>query len=304
MRRSRVTFKGAYHHIVSRGLNGEPILAGCEGKEYLLRLLHEAQKIYRIRLLVYCLMDNHYHLVLVNSSERLADFMRYVNGYYGLYYRRRIGGQGYVFQDRYKSALIQQDNYLTIAVVYVLLNPVRAGIVKDPYRYPWSSIACYFSGKNSDIVDNVYIEEVFGSRKEFRHLLADWSEKDKELPLQRTRFGDVLGAVGFVDEVARRFDRRRRVTESLRMRHDDYTFESSLEVIKQFERAHGVRLAEIDVTTHVGMRLRAKLLVLLRERAGLRYREIIKIPLFRSLKYSSLGKLYKRNRVGEKITSK
>ena len=301
MRRSRVTFKGAYHHIMSRGLNHEPILAGREGKEYFLRLLREAQKIYRIRLLVYCLMDNHYHLILQNSSARLADFMRYVNGYYGLSYRSRMGGRGYVFQDRYKSTLIQQDNYLTMAVVYVLLNPVRAGVVKDPYRYPWSSIGCYFSGKNSDIVDNVYVEDFFGSRIEFRQLLAEWLAKDKELPLQRTRFGDILGAAGFIDEIAKRFDRRHRVKESFRMRHDDYTFEPSLEVIRQFERANGVRLVEIDATTHLGMRLRAKLLVLLRERAGLRYKEIIKIPLFRSLKYSSLGKLYKRTKAAPTI---
>jgi len=64
MRRSRVTYKGAYHHVMSRGLNGKPILSGREGKEYLLRLLQEAQKIQRLRLFAYCLMDNHYHLIL------------------------------------------------------------------------------------------------------------------------------------------------------------------------------------------------------------------------------------------------
>jgi len=226
--------------VMSRGLNGESILAGQEGKEYLLCLLREARKIHRIRLFAYYLMDNHYHLVLQNSSGRLADFMRYVNGYYGLDYRRRMGGRGYVFQDRYKSTLIQKDNYLIMAVIYVLLNPVRAGVVKEPYHYSWSSIAFYFSNKHSDIIDNVYMEEVFGSRKEFRHLLADWLAKDKELPLQYTRFGYVLGGAGFVDEIAGCFNRRRAIKESFRMRSDDYTFESPLEVIKQFEKVTGM----------------------------------------------------------------
>ncbi len=297
MRRARVTYKGAYHHVMSRGINGEPILAGREGKQYFLRVLHEARKIHRIRLFAYCVMDNHYHLILQNTSGRLADFMRYVNGSYGLDYRRRVGGRGYVFQDRYKSTLIQQDSYLSMAVVYVLLNPVRAGLVKNPYHYSWSSISLYFSGEDSDIVDNAYVEAVFGSKREFHHFLEDWMAKGWGLPLQHTRFGDILGDMGFIAEIERHFNRRRSIKGSFRMRKDDYTFASPLEVIRRFERVNGVRLTEIDVTTRRGMRLRGKLLLLLREKAGLRYKEIIKIPLFRSLKYSSLGKLYKRAKV-------
>ena len=61
--------------------------------------------------------------------------MRQLNGQYGINYRKKKGGRGYVFQDRYKSALIQDDPYLPMSIVYVILNPLRAGLVDNPYDY-------------------------------------------------------------------------------------------------------------------------------------------------------------------------
>jgi putative transposase len=292
MRRSRVTFKGAWHHVVSRALSDESILAGFGSKKYFLRLLADAASTKRIRVLAYCLMRNHYHLIVQNSSGRLADFMRQVNGQYGFYYRHTFGGRGYVFQDRYKSTLIQDDTYLRMALLYVMLNPVRAHLVKNALDYRWSSIRFYFSHISEHWLDNEFAERLFHDRVDFRSQLWSWVNRD--LPVRRTRFGLLLGKDGFVDEVKARFDRRKRSGESLRRREDDYSFESPDNVIARFERNKGVRLDALDPSTLDAKRLRGELLVLLRERAGLSYGEIMKLPLFKSLRYSSLGKLYKR----------
>lgn len=131
MRRSRVTYKGAWHHVMNRALNDESILAGYGDKKHFLKLLADSATTKRIRVLAFCLMRNHYHLIVQNTSGRLSDFMRQLNGDYGLYYRHKYGGRGYVFQDRCKSTLIQNDTYLRMAFLYVLLNPVRVRLTKS-----------------------------------------------------------------------------------------------------------------------------------------------------------------------------
>ncbi len=294
MRHARVTYEGAYHHIISRGLRGEPVLLSSKLKNYFLNLLAEAKNKYRIKIFAYCLMDNHYHLVLQNSSGRLGDFMRYLNGTFGKYYRYLEGGKGYVFQDRYKSTLIQDETYMIMVLTYVLLNPVRAGIVKDPYQYIWSSISDYFSEKPSGLVDHEFVEGVIGGKDKLDALFMDWISRDKSPDVKRTRFGDVIGNTEFVGEIERRFNRRKSTGENLRRRKKDYPFVEPSEVIMGFEKEFDVKVEKIDTSKRNGKRLRGELLVRLRDEAGLKYSDIIRMPIFKNLRYSSLGKIYKR----------
>ncbi len=76
MRKSRFTFPGAYHHLMGRGIGGEDIFLDNKFKEYFLFNLKEESGKYKIKLFTYCIMDNHYHLILQNSSGRMSDFMR------------------------------------------------------------------------------------------------------------------------------------------------------------------------------------------------------------------------------------
>ncbi|MEA1912755.1 MAG: transposase [candidate division WOR-3 bacterium] len=292
MRTSRVTYKGAYHHVMNRGIEGKNIFLDNKSKEYFLKLLKEKRKILKVRILAYCVMDNHYHLVLQNSSGRLSDFMRQLNGQYGINYRKKNGGRGHVFQDRYKSTLIQEDPYLSMAVVYVLLNPVRAGIIKNPYEYRWSSIGEYFKENRDKIVDNKYVEHIFQSKEVFEELLGEWS--GKELPIKKTRYGEIIGREDFEQDAIKKFDRRKGKGYSRRMRKEDYIFESPEEVIEKFEQEKGIKITGIRVDTFEGKNLRSELMVRLKDIAGLKYKEIMKYSPFRPLKYSSLGKLYKR----------
>jgi putative transposase len=289
-----VTYKDAWHHIMNRALNDESILAGYGDKKYFLKLLADGAMTKRIRVLALCLMGNHYHLIVQNTSGRLSDFMRQLNGNYGLYYRHKYGGRGYVFQDRYKSTLIQNDAYLRMAFLYVLLNPVRARLVKDPFDYKWTSIGVYFSGISEDWLDSEYAESLFYDLRDMRSQL--WDLAGQELPVRKSRFGVLLGDEDFADIVEHQFNRRRTDGESVRRRKDDYSFESPDRIIAKFEKVEGIRINSIDPSTHLAKRLRGKLLVLLRDRAGLKYREIMELPLFKSVRYASLGKIYKRTK--------
>ena len=99
MRRARVVYDGSYHHVMNRGLEGRSIFLGDKSKSFFLNLLKEKSKKLKIRLLGYCVMDNHYHLILQNSSAKLSEFMKQLNGHYGMIYRKKEGEKGYVFQD-------------------------------------------------------------------------------------------------------------------------------------------------------------------------------------------------------------
>lgn len=280
--------------MMNRGIQGEDIFPDDRAKIYFLTIMEEKSRNLKIRILTYCLMDNHYHLILQNTSGRLSEFMRQLNGEYGIYYRKRKGGKGYVFQNRFKSTLIQEDKYLKMGIIYVLLNPVRGGIVKFPWEYRWTSINEYYTGRASSFVDNRFVEGLFGTRKDFERLLVEWIGDN--LPIRHTRFGDILGEENFINEAIRRFNRRKDNGISKRMRQDDYLFKSERDVIKEFEDRYGVKIGEINLYDKQGKALRDELLVLLKDEAGLTYSKIIDYPLFQSLKYSSLGQIYRRTK--------
>ena len=166
MKRVRITYPGAYHHVMNRGYDGNAIFAGDKNKAQFLDFLEETAKKLKIPLFAYCIMDNHYHLVLENNNKRMSDFLGQLNGLYGMYFRKIEGGKGYVFQSRFISTLIENDSYLIQSLLYLLLNPVRAGIVHHAEDYSWSSINEYFSSRPPGIVAAAFVNELFGSREQ------------------------------------------------------------------------------------------------------------------------------------------
>lgn len=292
MRRARLTYKGAYHHIMSRGLDGLPILTGYQAKREFLDILTEHKARFGIALYAYCLMSNHYHLVLQNCLGRLSDFMKQVNGDFGLFYRRVYGGRGYVFQDRFKSTLIENEVYLKMVIIYTLLNPVRAGLVRNPLAYKWSSVHDYF-GKQVGFMDCRFVEDLFDSRQDLVEVLR--TNYEMVLPVKKTRLGEIIGAEGFYKRALVRYERRRnQAGYDLGQRHEERVFEEVDKIINEFEGKYHVLVKDLSKLGRFGKRLRGELLVMLKDRCGLYYRDLIKIRSFRGLKLWSLAKIYER----------
>lgn len=132
-------------YAMNRGHEGTDIFYGNKNKSQFLDYLADAKTKMKIKIFAYCVMDTHYHLVLENSNGKMSEFMKRLNGQYGSYYRMVSGGKGYVFQDRFKSTLIEKDAYLLQSIAYLLRNPLRAGIVRNVEDYIWSSIKTYYS---------------------------------------------------------------------------------------------------------------------------------------------------------------
>ena len=135
----RIEFAGAFYHLTSRGDRREPIYEDDEDREMFLDVLAEVVGRFNWRCHTYCLMTNHYHLVIETVEGNLSKGMRQLNGVYTQASNRRHRRSGHLFQGRFKGILVDQDAYLEELSRYVVLNPVRAGMVKSVGEWPWSS---------------------------------------------------------------------------------------------------------------------------------------------------------------------
>jgi REP element-mobilizing transposase RayT len=135
----RLEFGGALYHVTARGDRREAIYEDEEDREQFLAVLGEVVARFNWRCHAYCLMDNHYHLVIVTPDGNLSKGMRQLNGVFTQWSNRRHRRTGHLFQGRYKAVLVDADSYLLELTRYVVLNPVRARMVKLPGAWPWSS---------------------------------------------------------------------------------------------------------------------------------------------------------------------
>ncbi len=135
----RIQFPGAVYHVTTRGDRQERIFEDTHDREAFLALLARALQRYSAMALAYCLMDNHYHLVVYTRLANLSSLMKHINGITTQAHNRRHGKSGHLFQGRFKAILVDQDAYLLEVCRYVDLNPVRAGMVSNPTDWPWSS---------------------------------------------------------------------------------------------------------------------------------------------------------------------
>jgi putative transposase len=129
----------AISHITSRGNRGEEIFADSAEFARFLAILEQATARFHWQCVAYCLMTNHYHLVVRTPEPNTSQAMHHLNGSYARWYNRRHGYQGHLFQRRYHTAAIESDWHLVEACRYVVLNPVRAGVVRRPSEWAWSS---------------------------------------------------------------------------------------------------------------------------------------------------------------------
>jgi putative transposase len=135
----RLEFPNALYHLTSRGDRREMIFDDDADRQAFLEVFATVIDQFNWACYAYCLMGNHYHLLVQTPDGNLSKGMRQLNGVYTQSYNRRHGITGHLFQGRYKSILVDEDNYLLELSRYIVLNPVKAGMVKSVERWPWSS---------------------------------------------------------------------------------------------------------------------------------------------------------------------
>ncbi len=145
---ARAVAAGFPHHVVQRGNNRENVFIDDEDREKYIKLLKKYSRERDARILAYCLMSNHVHLLVQVADIPLSRIMQNVSFRYTRWFNWRQGKSGHLFQGRYKAVLVDADEYLLELVRYLHLNPVRAGITTDPLEFPWSSHRAYCGREN------------------------------------------------------------------------------------------------------------------------------------------------------------
>jgi REP element-mobilizing transposase RayT len=193
----RVHYEGAFYHVMARGQRAEKIFINDKDREEFLERLEVAINKYNVHLHAYCLMDNHYHFLLETPLGNLSQMMRYFNGSYANYFRIKHKLIGSVFQGRYKSILVEKDDYLLKLSAYIHLNPVRAKITEIPETYKWSSFK-YYAG-TEDSPEWLFTEELGKYGDNYINVVYDQFQlSDEELSELTTSRKSVLGSDALV----------------------------------------------------------------------------------------------------------
>jgi len=216
----RIEYSGAVYHITSRGNARKKIYRDDQDRENFLGVLGTVIKRYNWLCHAYCLMDNHYHLIIETPDANLSAGMRHLNGVYTQLYNRRHRRPGHIFQGRYKAILVDKDNYLLELCRYVVLNPVRAKLIELPELWEWSSYAATAGLKKvPEYLSVDWIRGVFGAtrkiaQKHYREFVKEgingkspWGEIHGQILLGEESFvetfKDLLGDKEAIKEIPR-----------------------------------------------------------------------------------------------------
>ncbi|NOX15536.1 MAG: transposase [Epsilonproteobacteria bacterium] len=165
-RRARVMICG-YHHVYNRGVAKNKIFLNDTDKEKFLEILGSVSKQYKFNIHSFCLMNNHYHLLLENTRENLSEGMRQLNAVYAMYFNQRYKRVGHLWQDRFKSWYIADEKYLFTLFKYIEANPLKANLSKKIGEYKYSSTysilrdAVPFFLRNSFVLRDYHTQELF-----------------------------------------------------------------------------------------------------------------------------------------------
>ncbi len=198
----RITYEGAHYHVTSRGNEQKEIFKSRRDREQFLSYLESSVTRYGARIHAYCLMTNHYHLLLETPEGNLPQIMQHINGAYTNYYNTKRKRVGHLFQGRYKAILIEADEYLMELSRYIHLNPVRAGVSEKPEAHLWSSYMDYIGARPSPSwLCTETVKQHFGDSKQYRQFVEERLGKEYDSPLQQTVASTLLGSESFVQEI-------------------------------------------------------------------------------------------------------
>ena len=211
----RVEFPGAYYHVMNRGNSRQNIFISDKDRNTFLEALSDSREIHDVSIIAYVLMSNHYHLLIRTPQANLSEFMRHFQVTYTVRFNRRHDRPGHVFQGRFKSLLVEADEYLLPLSRYIHLNPIRKGHFsnsgiqdKEEYlrTYPWSSYPgyCNLRKRNKSfnyrwLLNTYYGKDDYRGRRLYRAYVVKGIHGKISNPFDDTVHQSILGSQGFVD---------------------------------------------------------------------------------------------------------
>ncbi len=206
----RIEFPGAFYHIIVRGNRKQDIFLDDQDRSEYLARIQRYRKERGFILYAYVLMTNHVHLLIETPLSPISRIMQLISLTYTQYFNRKYDKVGHLFQGRYKSFLCDRDEYLLSLVRYIHLNPVRAGIVKEPGEYDWSSHNDYLKGKSDlvqpDSVLRLFSESVSRARKLYGEFVNEGIGTGRNEELYTAVGQQIVGDDTFVEKVEKKVE--------------------------------------------------------------------------------------------------
>lgn len=208
-RPQRIEYPGALYHVTSRGNGRADIFLDAADRSRFLDVLADVIEQHGWLCHAYCLMTNHYHLVLETPQPNLSRGMRQLNGLYAQRFHRRHGSSGHLFQARFWAIIVERDAHLLELARYLVLNPVRAGLAKGPADWPWSSYRAAAGLEappawlHLDAVHELLASNRAAAQEAYGRFVAEGAER----PWSRVIGGMVLGSPEFAAQCRARLGR-------------------------------------------------------------------------------------------------
>jgi putative transposase len=219
----RIEFPGAMYHITSRGNARSAIYLDDADRASFLEQLGSVCQRYNWRCHAYCLMTNHYHLVIETGDATLSRGMRQLNGVYTQAFNRRHQRVGHVFQGRYKAILVDRDAYLLEVIRYVLLNPVRAHMTRTAGQYRWSSYRAMLGKTEAPdwLAREWVLSQFANTRKAAQQQFIRFIRAGRNQPRfwEQLRHQIYLGDEQFIEQVQQHLSPEQSLAEIPRLQH-------------------------------------------------------------------------------------
>ncbi len=177
----RFVFQNAFYHVFNRGINKQPIFLSETDYHFFLDKLHNLKKKYDHSIYAFCLMPNHFHISIQTRKASISKIMASLSTSYSMYFNRTYNHFGPIFQNRFKSILVENDSYFIQLSQYIYLNPVQAKLAEDPASYPFSSIKEALGKKPLYFLDQDIVRligETKGSQKEYEKFIYSGIDQD------------------------------------------------------------------------------------------------------------------------------
>jgi len=213
----RLEFPEAVYHVTSRGNARQAIFIDDEDRGGFLDVLSMVVERFKWFCHAYCLMDNHYHLLIETPNANLSKGMRELNGVYTQGFNQRYRRVGHLFQGRYKAIIVEKDHHLLSLCRYVVLNPVRVGIIKGPEQWRWSNYRAMIGlGKRPSFLTIDWVLSQFGGRKrvameKYRRFVMEGI--DKESPWETLKGQIFWGTDEFIKQLSGLLDEKEGIKE-------------------------------------------------------------------------------------------
>jgi putative transposase len=301
-RQARLDAPGTLHHVMIRGIEKGKIVDDSKDRQRFVEVMGKAALENDVKIYSFTLMTNHAHILLKSGKEGISKYMRRFLTRYAMAYNRRHKRHGYLFQNRYKSIICEEDAYFQELVRYIHLNPLRSKMVKsldELDRYPWCGHGSIMGNLNYEWLDKAYVLKWFGrtteeARKRYREYVQEgipigakpdlvggsliralgrWSDvstqrfgKEKQIRDQR-----ILGSESFVDRVTKEAEER--IKHQLPMKQIGRKIE---EVIEKTCKKENMRIQELRLGSRKGRLplLRLRIAKMLTDEYGVTLAEI------------------------------